>query len=58
MPYLFMSAKMAVALSDTFRNKSRTELIEEIMRLNKEMRTKSQEIAMLKKRLLIYKSIK
>jgi hypothetical protein len=53
-----MSAKMAVALSDTFRNKSRTELIEEIMRLNKEMRTKSQEIAMLKKRLLIYKSIK
>jgi hypothetical protein len=49
---------MPVTLSDTYGSKSKTELIEEIMRLNKELRTKNEEIAMLRKRLLLYKSIK
>jgi hypothetical protein len=47
-----------VTLSDTHYSKSKTELIEEIMRLNKELRAKNEEIAMLKKRILLYKSIK
>jgi hypothetical protein len=33
-------------------------LIEEVMRLNKELRARNEEIEMLKKRLLLYKSIK
>lgn len=48
---------MAVTLSDAHPNKSRTELVEEIMGLNKELRAKNEEIAMLKKRILLYKSI-
>jgi len=47
-----------VALSDTYGNKSKTELIGEIMRLNKELSARNDEIAMLKKRVLLYKSIK
>lgn len=49
---------MAVTLSDAYANKSRTELVEEIMRLNREMRARNEEIVMLKKRILLYKSIK
>lgn len=49
---------MAMTLSDAHANKTRTELIEEIVRLNKEIRSKNEEIAMLKKRILLYKSIK
>ncbi|WP_187147693.1 hypothetical protein [Candidatus Nitrososphaera gargensis] len=44
--------------ADTYASKSKTELIEEITRLNKELRAKNEEIMMLKKRLLLYKSIK
>ncbi len=47
-----------MTLADTYASKNKTELIEEIMRLNKELRAKNEEIAMLKKRLLLYKSIK
>lgn len=47
-----------MTLSDTYESKSKTELIEEVMRLNKELRARNEEIAMLKKRLLLYKSIK
>jgi hypothetical protein len=49
---------MAVTLSDSYLGKSKTELVEEIIRLNKELRVKNEEIAMLKKRILLYKSIK
>ncbi len=49
---------MGVTLSDTYAGKSKTELIEEIMHLNKELRMRNEEIAMLKKRILLYKSIK
>jgi hypothetical protein len=49
---------MAVTLSDTYAGKSKTELVEDVMRLNKELRAKNEEIAMLKKRLMLYKSIK
>lgn len=49
---------MPVTLSDTHANKSRTELIEEILRLNRELRGKNEEITTLKKRILLYKSIK
>jgi len=47
-----------MTLSDTYGSKSKTELIEEVMRLNKELRARNEEIEMLKKRLLLYKSIK
>ena len=47
-----------MTLSDAYTNKSKSELVEEITRLNKELRAKNDEIAMLKKRLLLYKSIK
>jgi len=47
-----------VTLSDTYGSKSKTELIEEVMRLNKELRARNEEIAMLKKRVLLYKSIR
>lgn len=49
---------MPLTLSDTHANKSKTELVEEIMRLHKELRAKNEENAILKKRLLLYKSIK
>jgi hypothetical protein len=49
---------LAVTLSDAHANKSRTELVEEILRLNKELKSRNEEIAMLKKRILLYKSIK
>jgi hypothetical protein len=47
-----------MTLSDTYAGKTKTELVEEIIRLNKEMRVRNEEIAMLKKRLQLYKSIK
>jgi hypothetical protein len=47
-----------VTLSDTYGSKTKTELIEEIVRLNKELRSKTEEITMLRKRILLYKSIK
>jgi hypothetical protein len=47
-----------VTLSDAYVGKSKAELVEEIVRLNKEIRSKNEEIALLKKRLLLYKSIK
>jgi hypothetical protein len=49
---------MQVTLSDAYYSKSKTELIEEIARLNKELRAKSEEIGLLRKRILLYKSIK
>ena len=49
---------MALTLSDAHSNKNKTELVEEIMRLNRELRAKNEEIAVLKKRILLYKSIK
>lgn len=47
-----------MTLSDIFGNKSKTELVEEIIRLTKELGSKNDEIAMLRKRILLYKSIK
>jgi hypothetical protein len=47
-----------VTLSDTYGSKSKTDLIGEIIRLNKELRARNEEIATLKQRLLLYKSIK
>jgi hypothetical protein len=47
-----------VTLSNAYSSKSKAELVEEIVRLNKELRAKNEEIAMLKKRLTLYKSIK
>jgi hypothetical protein len=41
-----------------YAEKSKAELIEEIIRLNKEIKGKNEEIALLKKRLSLYKSIK
>lgn len=37
---------------------TRPELLDEIARLNREVRAKNDEIALLRKRLLLYKSIK
>jgi hypothetical protein len=47
-----------VTVSDAYTSKSKADLIDEIMRLNKELRAKNEEIAMLKKRLSLYKSLK
>ncbi|MEP0824381.1 MAG: hypothetical protein HRF40_02740 [Nitrososphaera sp.] len=47
-----------MTLSNAYSSKSKAELVEEIVRLNKELREKSEQIEMLKKRLLIYKAIK
>lgn len=40
-----------------YAGKSKTELVDEIIRLNKELRARNEEIAMLKKRILLYKSL-
>ena len=53
-----MLADISVTLSDTYAGKSKTGLIEEITRLKEELRAKNEEIVMLKKRLMLYKSIK
>ncbi|MEW6605362.1 MAG: hypothetical protein AB1351_11840 [Thermoproteota archaeon] len=58
MPYLATNPERQVTLSDAYSSKSKAELVEEIVRLNKELRAKNEEIVMLKKRLLLYKSIK
>jgi hypothetical protein len=47
-----------VTLSDAYGSKSKTDLIGEIIHLNKELRARNEEIEMLKQRLLLYKSIK
>ncbi|HXV46579.1 MAG TPA: hypothetical protein VD736_07900 [Nitrososphaera sp.] len=47
-----------MTLSDAYWSKSKVELIEEIMRLNKELLAKNEENSMLRKRILLYKSIK
>jgi hypothetical protein len=39
-------------------SKSKPELIDEIVQLNKELKAKNEEIAMPKKRLSLYKSVK
>lgn len=57
MPYLGMMPEKQVTISDVHATKSKAELMEEVMRLNKELRVKTEEIAMLKKRLLLYKSL-
>jgi len=49
---------MPLTLSDAYATKSKTELIEEIMRLHKELTIRNEENGMLKKRLLLYKSIR
>lgn len=41
-----------------YATKTKTELIEEIIRLNKELLTKKSEVAILKKKLAIYESLK
>ena len=41
-----------------YANKSRSELIGEIVRLNSEVRTKNEEISLLKKKLALYRSLK
>ena len=46
-----------MTLSDAY-SKSKVDLVDEITRLNKEIRAKNEEIVTLKKRLLLYKSIK
>ncbi|HKZ61846.1 MAG TPA: hypothetical protein VJZ68_05455 [Nitrososphaera sp.] len=48
-----MQAKTAIILSDAHGTKCKIVLIEEIMLLNKELRTKNEEIAMLRKRILL-----
>jgi len=47
-----------VTLTSAYAAKSKTELLEEILRLNKALKVKNEEIIILKKRLLLYKSIK
>lgn len=58
MSYLSTKPEMRVTLSNAYSSKSKAELVEEIVRLNKELKAKNQEIATLKKRLMIYKSLK
>lgn len=41
-----------------YTEKTRTELIEEIIRLNRELLAKNKEISVLKDRVRIYKSLK
>lgn len=41
-----------------YANKSRSELINEIVRLNNEVQTKNEEISLLKKKLALYRSLK
>jgi hypothetical protein len=54
-----MQADVAVTLSESgHASKSKVELVEEIIRLNNELRTKNEEIAILKKKLVLYRSIK
>ena len=58
MPYLHMQASMAMTLSESgYMSKSKAELVEEIIRLNNELRTKNEEITILKKRLALYTSL-
>jgi len=47
-----------MTLSDSnYATKSKSELIEEITQLNKELRGKNEEIAILKKRLVLYSNL-
>jgi hypothetical protein len=58
MPYLRIITERLLTVSDAYFSKSKADLIEEIVRLNKELKVKNDEIVMLKKRLLLYKTIK
>jgi hypothetical protein len=49
---------MAVILSDVYASKSKTELIEDIIHLNKESGIRNEEIVILKKSLLLYRSLR
>ncbi|HEX2614526.1 MAG TPA: hypothetical protein VHL10_03470 [Nitrososphaera sp.] len=54
-----MQAGMALTLSESrHASKSKAELADEIIRLKNELRSKNEEIMVLKKRLVLYKSIK
>ena len=54
-----MQASIALTLSESrYASKIKAELAEEIIRLNKGLRDKNEEILILKKRLVLYKSIK
>ena len=49
---------MAMTLSESgYTSKSKPELVEEIIRLNNELRDKNEEITILKKRLALYTSL-
>ena len=54
-----MQASIALTLSESrYASKIKAELAEEIIRLNKGLRDKNEEILILKKRLVLYNSIK
>lgn len=59
MPYHYWQSGKTMTLSENkyYSAKSKAELVEEIVRLNREVRVKNEEIATLKKRILIYKSL-
>lgn len=48
---------MSLSEHQRYAAKTKTELIDEIIDLNKQLRTKSLEISLLKKKLAVYKSV-
>ena len=48
---------MTISTTTPYSSKTKGELIEEIMRLKKELKARNDEIIMLKKRLSLYKSL-
>ena len=60
MPYHYDQSAKTMTLSENkyYSAKSKAELVEEIVRLNREVRAKNVEIETLKKRILLYKSLK
>jgi hypothetical protein len=49
---------MTLSEHQRYAGKTRSELIDEIVRLTKEVREKNDEISVLKKKIALYKSIK
>lgn len=49
---------MTLSEHQRYGGKTRSELIDEIVRLTKEVREKNDEISVLKKKIVLYKSIK
>jgi len=49
---------MTVSWRQKYTDKTKAELIEEIAKLSKEIKAKNEEIALLNKRLSLYKSLK